>query len=335
MCALNGRQCGTRLEGRHHTGQAGQVHLETLGVKNLRHQAAISQGRAVTKTVAGCCNALGITPRRILGQHAFEAFQPRAHPVVVPLGFGGFIRLHVAHQVRQHPQVVQRMHLASHCLRQRAHPGTPPWVCRQQRRLWMGFIQKLDDGHGLCQHLPIHLQSRHQLLRGYGGIGWLQLFTPYQVHRHIRVVQPLELQRHPHAVRCRGAKVVVEFHAHSITTAPAPSPPHSFTFTPGTSMILELADIRIHPGQQAAFDEAIQRGLETVISQAKGFQGFKVNKGIESPERYILQIFWATLENHTVDFRESPLFTQWRAIVGPFFASPPVVEHFELVTKSA
>ena len=100
-------------------------------------------------------------------------------------------------------------------------------------------------------------------------------------------------------------------------------------------MILELADIRIAPGQQAAFDEAIQRGLETVISQAKGFQGFKVNKGIESPERYILQIFWATLENHTVDFRESPLFTQWRAIVGPFFASPPVVEHFELVTKSA
>ena len=100
-------------------------------------------------------------------------------------------------------------------------------------------------------------------------------------------------------------------------------------------MILELADIRIHPCQQAAFDEAIQRGLETVISQAKGFQGFKVNKGLESPERYILQIFWATLENHTVDFRESPLFTQWRAIVGPFFASPPVVEHFELVTKSA
>ena len=100
-------------------------------------------------------------------------------------------------------------------------------------------------------------------------------------------------------------------------------------------MILELADIRIHPGQQAAFDEAIQRGLETVISQAKGFQGFKVNKGIESPERYILQIFWATLENHTVDFRESPLFTQWRAIVGPFFASPPVVEHSELVNKSA
>ncbi|MDO8456715.1 MAG: antibiotic biosynthesis monooxygenase [Burkholderiaceae bacterium] len=100
-------------------------------------------------------------------------------------------------------------------------------------------------------------------------------------------------------------------------------------------MILELADIRIHPGQQAAFDEAIERGLTTVISRAKGFQGFKVNKGIESPERYILQIFWDTLEDHTVGFRESPLFAEWRAIVGPFFAGPPNVEHYTLLTKSA
>ena len=100
-------------------------------------------------------------------------------------------------------------------------------------------------------------------------------------------------------------------------------------------MILELVDIRIQPGQQAAFDEAIQRAISTVASKAKGFQGFKVNKGIENPERYILQIFWDTLENHTVDFRGSPAFTEWRAIVGPFFAAPPVVEHFELLAKSA
>ena len=99
-------------------------------------------------------------------------------------------------------------------------------------------------------------------------------------------------------------------------------------------MILELVDIRIQPDQQAAFDEAIQRGVETVIAKAKGFEGYKVNRGIESPERYVLQIFWTTLENHTVDFRESPAFAEWRAIVGPFFAQPPQVEHFELVCKS-
>jgi heme-degrading monooxygenase HmoA len=99
-------------------------------------------------------------------------------------------------------------------------------------------------------------------------------------------------------------------------------------------MILELADIRIHPGQNAAFDEAITRGLRDVISHANGFQGYKVNRGIENPERYILQIFWSTLEDHTVGFRQSGAFTQWRAIVGPFFAVPPVVEHFDLLTKS-
>ena len=99
-------------------------------------------------------------------------------------------------------------------------------------------------------------------------------------------------------------------------------------------MILEIADIRIQPGQQAAFEEAIQRGIATVASQAKGFQGFKVNKCIETPERYVLQIFWDTLEDHNVGFRQGPLFAQWRAIVGPFFAGPPNVEHFDLVAKS-
>lgn len=98
-------------------------------------------------------------------------------------------------------------------------------------------------------------------------------------------------------------------------------------------MILELADIRIQPGQNAAFEAAIERGIQTVIARAQGFHGAKVNRGIESPERYVLQIFWATLEDHTVAFRQGPLFAEWRALVGPFFAGPPTVEHFELVIK--
>ena len=73
-------------------------------------------------------------------------------------------------------------------------------------------------------------------------------------------------------------------------------------------MILELADIRIQPGKQAQFDAAIQKGVETVISKAKGFRGYKINKGIETPERYVLMIFWETLENHTGDSRKSTVW---------------------------
>jgi len=99
-------------------------------------------------------------------------------------------------------------------------------------------------------------------------------------------------------------------------------------------MILEHADIRIDPARAVEFEAAILRGASTVIAQAHGFQGFKVNRSLESPGRYILMIYWATLEDHTVGFRASPAFADWRAIVGPFFAQPPVVEHLALVGKS-
>lgn len=100
-------------------------------------------------------------------------------------------------------------------------------------------------------------------------------------------------------------------------------------------MILEIADFRIHAGQQAAFEAAIAHGIATVLSTSPGFISAKVQRGIESPERYMLLIEWQTLEDHTVGFREGPLFAQWRAIIGPFFAQPPQVEHFALVAKSS
>ncbi len=100
-------------------------------------------------------------------------------------------------------------------------------------------------------------------------------------------------------------------------------------------MILEHCDIEIDPSKGPQFEEAILRGVETVIAQSKGFRGFKVNHSMESPSRYLLLIYWETLENHTMDFRGSAAFADWRTIVGPFFIKPPVVEHFTLVGKSA
>jgi heme-degrading monooxygenase HmoA len=101
-----------------------------------------------------------------------------------------------------------------------------------------------------------------------------------------------------------------------------------------TDMVLEHADIRIKPGTNREFEAAIERGVTTVIAKAPGFLGYQVQKGVESPDRYLLLIKWASVEDHNVGFRGSPAFQDWRAIVGPFFASPPEVEHFELLVGS-
>ena len=98
-------------------------------------------------------------------------------------------------------------------------------------------------------------------------------------------------------------------------------------------MILEVADIRITPGRNAEFEAAIARGLETVLSRATGFVGHQVQRGIESPERYLLLVRWRSLENHTVDFRQSADFSEWRKLVGDCFAEPPYVEHVAEVVK--
>jgi heme-degrading monooxygenase HmoA len=100
-------------------------------------------------------------------------------------------------------------------------------------------------------------------------------------------------------------------------------------------MILEVADIRIPPGKNAEFEVAITQGLATVIARAQGYLAHKVQRGIESPERYLLMIWWQTLENHTVDFRQGPRFAEWRSYIGPFLAQPPQVEHFDLALESA
>jgi len=58
---------------------------------------------------------------------------------------------------------------------------------------------------------------------------------------------------------------------------------------------------------------------------------FELHKSVELPSRYRLVAKWETLENHTVDFRGSADFAEWRALVGPYFETPPYVEHTETV----
>jgi heme-degrading monooxygenase HmoA len=93
-------------------------------------------------------------------------------------------------------------------------------------------------------------------------------------------------------------------------------------------MILEIAQIDVKPGEEAAFEAHVKEAT-AVFRRAKGCLGLEDLRSIEKPSRYRVMIRWRTLENHTVDFRGSPLFQEWRALVGPHFASPPEVEHCE------
>jgi heme-degrading monooxygenase HmoA len=91
-------------------------------------------------------------------------------------------------------------------------------------------------------------------------------------------------------------------------------------------MIMEIAQIEITHGMQAQFEEGV-RAAVPLFKRAKGCSAMMLTRSHEFPQRYRLFVRWATLENHTVDFRGSADFQEWRKLVAHCFASPPVVEH--------
>ncbi len=91
-------------------------------------------------------------------------------------------------------------------------------------------------------------------------------------------------------------------------------------------MILEIAQIDVKPGLEADFEAGVKKAV-AVFKRAKGCRGLTLQHSVEKPARYRLFIRWETLENHTVDFRGSADFQEWRSLVGHCFASPPEVEH--------
>ena len=94
-------------------------------------------------------------------------------------------------------------------------------------------------------------------------------------------------------------------------------------------MILEIAQIDVKPGSEADFEAGIEKA-SALFEAAAGCRSFQVRRSIEKPQRYRLLIEWETLEAHTKDFTGSQPWQDYRALVSPFFESPPQVEHTEL-----
>jgi len=91
-------------------------------------------------------------------------------------------------------------------------------------------------------------------------------------------------------------------------------------------MVLEVALFDITAGSEDAFAAAYGQARE-LVAQSPGCRGVRMTRGVETPTRFVLLIEWDTIDLHE-DFRSSERFPRWRALIGPHFAAPPLVEHF-------
>ena len=97
-------------------------------------------------------------------------------------------------------------------------------------------------------------------------------------------------------------------------------------------MILEIAQIDVKPGMEQEFEAGVSKAAP-LFQRAKGCKGLSLQRSIEKPGRYRLFVTWDTVEHHTVDFRGSADFQEWRKLVGHCFATPPEVEHVREAVK--
>ncbi len=90
-------------------------------------------------------------------------------------------------------------------------------------------------------------------------------------------------------------------------------------------MVLEVALIDVTDPD--AF-EAAYRGARQLLVDTEGCRSVRMTRGIESTHRFVLLVEWDSVQAHEQNFRETETFRAWRSAIGPYFANPPRVEHF-------
>lgn len=92
-------------------------------------------------------------------------------------------------------------------------------------------------------------------------------------------------------------------------------------------MLLEVAVLDVRAGEGARFEQAFRRA-EPLIASAAGYQRHELRRCLEVPDRYLLLVSWASLEDHTRGFRGSAAYQEWKALLHPFYDPFPSVEHY-------
>ncbi|GAA2614047.1 hypothetical protein GCM10010399_51130 [Dactylosporangium fulvum] len=96
-------------------------------------------------------------------------------------------------------------------------------------------------------------------------------------------------------------------------------------------MVLEVALIDVLEGREDEFAAAYRKGHE-ILASTPGCRSVRMTRGVETANRFVLLVEWDSIEAHLDNFRATERFTQWRALLGPFFDGAPRVEHFTDVT---
>lgn len=97
-------------------------------------------------------------------------------------------------------------------------------------------------------------------------------------------------------------------------------------------MILESAYLHIKPDQTASFEQDFQKA-SSIIQSMEGFLSLRLSKCIENDHQYLLLVEWRSLEDHTIGFRQSDQYQEWKALLHHYYDPFPVVEHFKTILK--
>ena len=98
-------------------------------------------------------------------------------------------------------------------------------------------------------------------------------------------------------------------------------------------MILEAAILDVIPGKEKEFEEAFVKA-SPIIASTKGYISHQLQQCIEASNRYLLLVQWETLEAHTVGFRDSPKYQEWKRLLHHFYDPFPTVQHYELTFQN-
>jgi heme-degrading monooxygenase HmoA len=99
-------------------------------------------------------------------------------------------------------------------------------------------------------------------------------------------------------------------------------------------MILEVAVLTVKAGLAKDFETAFETA-SAIIASMPGYVSHELQRCLEIPDRYILLVRWRQLEDHTVGFRQSPQYQEWRSRLHPFYDPFPTVEHYECVLSNS